>query len=107
MNEVWVVESPLVMVEGEEIAFSLEWLGACQVEEPAAVVYRGGQDVTGEVMVSGDEHVVSGAVVTLKKITAGASDGGAKYVVAIRCRVDGNREIRKLLLHVVRAGSEG
>lgn len=107
MNQVWVIESPLVMVEGEVIAFSLDWLGANVVQQPGAAVFRNGQDVSSSVMVSGDEHVLSHTVLTLKKITALPGDGGSNYVVAIQCTVDGNIEKRKLLIRVVKASSEG
>jgi hypothetical protein len=106
MSENWLIESPVTMVEGEVIAFSVDWLGASKVEDPDAVVYKNGQDITETVMVSGDDYVISNNVVTLKKITAGSSDGGSTYVVAIGCTVDSNTEIRKLLIRIVKANSE-
>ena len=106
-NEIWLIESPVVMVEGEVIAYSVDWLGASKVESPSVTVYKNGQDVTSSVMVSGDSHTVSGNVLTMKKITAGGSDGGANYVVVVQCGVDNNTEIRKLLVQVVKASEEG
>ena len=58
-------------------------------------------------MASGDEHVVSGNVLTMKKITAVANDGGERDVVVIQCGVDNNTEIRKLLIQIVKAHEEG
>lgn len=106
MNENWLIESPVTMVEGEAITFSVDWLGAAKVEDPQVTIYKNGQDITSTAMASGDDYVVSNNVVTLKKITAGSSDGGATYVAAIRCTVDSNTEIRKLLIHIVKAISE-
>ena len=105
-SEIWVIESPVTMVEGESIAYSVDWLGASKVENPAVTVYKNGQDVTSSVMVSGDAHVISGNVLTMKKITAGASDGGARYVVVVECGVDNNTERRKLLIQVAKAEAE-
>ena len=106
-KEIWLIESPVVMVEGEIISYSVDWLGSSKVENPSVKVYKNGQDVTNSVMVSGDSHTVSGNVLTMKKITAGNNDGGANYVVVVQCGVDNNTEIRKLLVHVVKASEEG
>ena len=106
MNEIWLIESPVTMVEGEAVAYSVDWLGANKVESPSVTVYKNGQDVSSSVMISGDSHVVSGNVVTLKKITAASGDGGNRYVVVVECVVDSNTERRKLLVHVVKPGSE-
>ena len=106
-KEIWLIESPVVMVEGEVIAYSVDWLGASKVENPSVNVYKNGQDVTSSVMVSGDSHTISGNVLTIKKITAGNSDGGLNYVVVIQCGVDNNTEKRKLLVQIVKASEEG
>lgn len=103
---IWLIESPVQMVEGEVIAYSVDWLGASKVETPAVVIYKNGQDVTSLVMVSGGSHVVSGNVVTLKKITAQDNDGGNQYVVVVECGVDNNTERRKFLVQVVKASQE-
>ncbi len=100
-NGIWLIESPVQMVEGEAIAYSVDWLGASKVESPMVVVYKNGQDVTSAVMISGDSHVVSGNVVTLKKITAQNNDGGNQYVVVVECAVVNDIERRKLLVQVV------
>jgi hypothetical protein len=106
-KEIWLIESPVTMVEGEVIAYSVDWLGANKVENPGVTVYKNGADVTSSVMVSGDSHSVSGNVLTMKKITAGNNDGGSRYVVVIQSTVDQNTEIRKLLIQVVKADEEG
>lgn len=106
-NEIWLIESPVVMVEGEVISYSVDWLGASKVENPSVMVYKNGQDVTSSVMVSGDSHTISGNVMTMKKITAGNNDGGLNYVVVVQCGVDNNIEKRKFLVQVVKACEEG
>jgi hypothetical protein len=104
---IWLIESPVTMVEGEQVAFSVDWLGAASVAEPDAWIYKHGTDITVTAMGSGDEHTISGNVLTLKKLTARANDGGSRYVVVIEALVDGNVERRKLLVQVVKAHAEG
>lgn len=108
MNDatVWLVESPITMVEGEEIAFSVDWQGAARVSEADASVFKNGVDITEETMEGDEEHVINGNVLTLKKLTARSTDGGGRYVLMIEADVDGNRERRKLLIQVVKATSE-
>jgi hypothetical protein len=103
---VWLVESPITMVEGEEIAFSIEWQGAARVSEAEATVFKNAVDITEQTMEGDDEHVINGNVLTLKKLTAGANDGGARYVVVAEADVDGNREKRKLLVRIVKLSAE-
>ena len=86
---IWLVESPVTMVAGEQIAFSVDWQGAARVSDPEAYVYRNGADITAEVMTSDDSHQVSGNVVTLKKLSAGLTHGGGQA-----------RIIRGQLLHL-------
>lgn len=105
-NGVWLIESPITMVEGEQIAFSVDWLGASKVTDPAVDVYKNGTDITQEVMNADDEHVISGNVLTLKKLRARETDGGARYVMVIEANVNSNTERRKLLIHIIRAESE-
>lgn len=106
-SNLWLIESPVNMVEGEQIAFSVDWQGAASVSDPDVVVFKNGVDITDQVLISSDSHVVSGVVLTLRKITARNTDGGARYVVVIQATVDGNKEKRKLLIRVARAAAEG
>jgi hypothetical protein len=106
-NKVWLLESPVKMIEGEEIAFSVEWSGAAHVDTPASKVFKNGADISGDVMTSGDADTVSGNIQTLKRITALNGDGGSRYVVEVSATVDNNLEKRKLLIQVIRPGDEG
>jgi hypothetical protein len=105
-NSLWLIDSPVSMIAGEQIAYSVDWQGATSVSAPAAVVYRNGVDITAEAMDAGDGHVVTGNVLTLKKLRALATDGGARYVVLIHAWVDGNQERRKLLVQIVAPSAE-
>jgi hypothetical protein len=105
-DSVWLVESPVTMVEGEQIAFSVQWLGAARVSEAGAVVFKNTVDITDAAMAGADAHVVNGNVVTLKKLTAAETDGGARYVLVVEADVDGNREKRKLLVKIVKLSAE-
>lgn len=108
MNEkIWLVESPLTMIEGEEIAFSVEWSGAVNLADPQSKVFKNGVDVSESVMISGDSDSASGNVQSLKRITALSGDGGTRYVVEVCANVDNNIEKRKLLIQIVKPGDEG
>ena len=102
-NEIFVVESPLTVVAGETLTLSLTWLGATSVSAPGATVYHNGTDETSTIMPSGS-HSASGNVQTLKPITA--MTGGETYVIAASATVDGNTEIRKVLVKAVKAAAE-
>lgn len=103
---VWLIESPVTMIEGEEIAYSVNWLGASKVDEPYVAVYKNGQDISEEVLNETDENVISGNVLTLKRILARQTDGGARYVVLIEALINGNKERRKLLIQIADADQE-
>lgn len=105
-TNIWLIESPVVMVEGEQIAYSVDWQGAVRVESPQAAVYKNGADITAQAMDADDAHVVTGSVLTLKKLRARSGDGGARYVLVVEAEVDSNLERRKLLIHIARAGAE-
>lgn len=105
-NPVWLIDSPVSMIAGEQIAYSVDWQGATSVSAAGATVYRNGLDITAQAMDAGDAHVITGNVLTLKKLRALDPDGGARYVVLIHAQVDGNQERRKLLVQVVSASAE-
>jgi hypothetical protein len=92
------------MVEGEAIAFSVDFLGATTVTSPTSKVYKNGADYSSTVQSGSD--AVSRTVVTLKTITAQDNDGGAVYVVVVQAVVDGKTEKRKFLIRVVDSEAE-
>ena len=100
-NDLFLIESPITMIEGETIKYSVEWLGATKLENPALAIYLNGKDISNKVLLGFDDFEIAGSVVTLKKITTGQNDGGLEYVVLIQCTVDKNIERRKLMIEVV------
>ena len=102
-HEIFAVESPVSVISGETLTLSLTWLGATSVSAPGATVYHNGTDETSTIMPSGS-HSASGNVQTLKPITAMV--GGEDYVIAASATVDGNTEIRKVLIKCVKASAE-
>jgi len=94
MSRIWVKNSPITMVEGETITFSVRWLGATSVSSTTATVYRRNSDYTSTAMPSGSTSE-SGSISTLKPLVAASGDGGTSYILAISATVDGNTEIRK------------
>jgi hypothetical protein len=105
MTDVLLIESPINMIEGETITYSVTWQGASSLSSPTAKVYKDGTDITSTAMSSGS-HSVSGNVQTLKPLVAGSTDGKKKYVVIIEVVVDGNTERRKLIVNIVKASQE-
>ena len=94
----FVLESPLTVVEGESITYSVTYLGITTCSSPTALVYRNGSnDVTSTVMPSGS-HSAAGNVVTLKPATGMV--GNANYVIAVTCTADGNTRVKKIKLIV-------
>lgn len=104
VEDIWVVEKDQVMVEGEAITFSVDFIGATTVTSPSSAVYKNGSDYSSTVQSGSDS--ASGSVVTLKTITAQSGDGGAAYVVVVGALVDGNTEKRKFLIRIAAAGDE-
>ena len=96
-SSIWVIESPITMIEGEAVAYSIDWQGASTVDEDSVnlTVYKNGEDVSSSVVDAEDDFVVNSNVLTLKKITAQNTDGGGRYVVVVQADVDGNTERRK------------
>lgn len=103
-DDIWVVEKDQVMIEGEAIAFSVDFIGATTVTSPTSTVYKNGVDYSSTVQSGSDS--VSGSVVSIKTITAQNGDGGAVYIVVVGASVDGNIQKRKFLIRVVGAGHE-
>jgi hypothetical protein len=103
-DEIWVIEKDQVMVEGEAISYSIDFIGAATVGSPSSKVYKNGSDYSDTVLSGSDS--VSGSAVTIKTITAQTGDGGSVYVVALTATVDGNIEIRKFIIRIVGADEE-
>lgn len=105
MTEVLLIESPISMIEGETITYSLTWQGASALASPTVTVFKDAEDITTEAMPSGS-HSVSGNVQTLKPLVAGSNHGGHIYVVIMQCSVDGNIERRKLIVKIIKDEAE-
>ena len=102
-EEVFIIESPIAMLEGETIQFCVEWLGATRLSNPVVVVYQNGKDISSKVMIAFDDFEISGNILIMRKISALLHDGGTEYVVIIQCGVDTNIERRKLVIEVIKA----
>ena len=104
MNDVWVVEKDQVMVEGEAITFSVNFVGATTVASPDTKCYKNGSDYSSTAL-SGSSSA-SGSVVTCEVVTAQSGDAGEVYVMVVSATVDGNTEIRKFRIRIVAPGDE-
>jgi len=102
-HDIWVIERDQVMVEGEAVTFSVQFIGATTVSGPETKCYKNGAEYAAAL--SGSD-AAAGDTVTCKTITAQAGDGGAVYVIRVKAVVDGNTEIRKFLVRVVDPSDE-
>lgn len=104
--DITTIESPISMLEGETITYSLTWQGSNSLSSPTVLVFKDGTDYTSTAMPSGS-HSVSGNVQTFKPlVTTAGTDGGKRFVVIIQCVVDSNTERRKLLVNIRRQDTE-
>jgi hypothetical protein len=99
---VWVRESPLDVVEGEELTYDLTWEVGTTLTDPSAKIYRNGRDVSATMMVTGSDSI-SGRVQAIKKITSLKANN--VYIVVFKCTVDGQVELRKLQLNCQAPGA--
>ena len=99
-SDLWILESPMEIIAGETVTYSIEWLSVTTLASPTAYVYFNGSDVTSDIMTSGS-HSVSGNIQILKAITARTTEQNGSYIVVAECTVDGNVERRKLELRVL------
>ena len=102
MSEIWVNESPIYLVAGSEPQYSITFTGATTVSATGATmeIYKNGSGSDlASTLLSGSLSA-SGNVLTLKKIISLVAN---KYVVSVKCTVDGVVEVRKLELVVQKA----
>ncbi len=104
IEDVMVLESPVPLMVGSVVPYTIFYPNASKVESPSAIVYKNGTDVTSAVMVSEDSHVVSGDnALTLKKITALAADAGSDLFVAVKATVNGIEIVYGIRIDIVSA----
>lgn len=103
-DEAWTIPgsptNPIYMVEGETITWSVLWTDADSAVVSAISATKDESDYTSTCFPSGSTSQ-SGNIITWKPLLAVAGDGGESYVVASKCTVDGNTEIRKSLVHIL------
>jgi hypothetical protein len=98
-EDIWVIEKDQVMVEGEALTFSVQFLGASMVSNPETRCYKNWANYSGTALSGSDSS--SGDTVTCKVVTAQPNDAGSVYVMRVKATVDGNTEIRKFLIRIV------
>ncbi len=104
-DSLYVAESPIALVSGEQPIFSLTWTGKSEGSAPSAKIYRNGIDVTASNM-SGSS-TISGATPPVQMLPAiSGLIGGERYVVVATATVDGNTEPQKLLINCVLPGRQ-
>ena len=93
-------EKDIAMVEGESIAFQIEYIGASSVSSVTYKVYRRRSDITATVMTG--SATVSGNIVTLPSLTPIDGDGKKYYGLAVTATVDGSTFVTKASIKVLR-----
>ena len=105
---IWTVPgsptSPIIMIEGDVITFSVKYTGASSAAASAITCYKGETDISSTAFAGSTSE--SGDTVTWKALTAGASDGGEVYIVASKCTVDTNTLTVKTYIKIVPDESE-
>lgn len=100
---IWVNESPIALVEGEEPVFTVTIAGASTIASPSVKLYKGGQDVTSTNM-TGSASTNGTTNVTLPKIVS--TKGGNTYIAAITATINGVVEIKKVKFYVQKPGDD-
>ena len=103
MDEIWVNESPIYLVEGAGPTYTITYVGATTVSSSGATmaIYKNGSgsDLASTLLTG--SLSASGNVLTLK--TLQSLVGGNKYVISVSASVDGVTEVRKIMLVVQKA----
>jgi hypothetical protein len=102
-EDIWLNESPVVLVAGASRTYTITYEGVAAVTSPSAIAYKDSTDVSGTVFPAGS-ITASGATVTLKPLTGLL--GGEVYVIAITATADGNLDVRKLKVLAVEPSDE-
>ena len=67
-TDIWLNESPVVMVAGASRTYTITYEGVASVSAPSAIAYKDSTDVSATVFPAGS-ITASGAAVTLKPLT--------------------------------------
>lgn len=102
-NNIWVNESPITCVEGDEPAFTITLSGVTTASNPSTKIYKNGQDTTSTNIPTGSASA-SGNVITLPVIKN--LIGGSIYVVSTKVTLDGVVGTKKIMLIVQKPGEE-
>jgi len=100
-DEVWAVESPVDVVEGESVTFACTYWDT--PSSPSAKAYRRNLTVTTTVFPT-NSPTASGSVVTLSPATGLV--GGGRYVIAVTATVDSDTRVRKIMLKCAKDEAE-
>jgi hypothetical protein len=104
--DVWVLESPITQLAGENVVYSILWQGADQLSSPDEAIYKDGAstDSAATYFPSGTSSV-TGNIQTLENLSALVS--GSRFVIVATCTVDGDiRQVKILVLCPDTAGEQ-
>lgn len=92
-DEIWAVESPVEVVEGESVTYACTFWDTPSI--PSAVAYRRNQTVTTTVFPT-NFPTASGYIVTLSPATGLV--GGGRYVIVVSATVSGDVRKKQIML---------
>ena len=104
-DELYVIEGPGAVREGEILNYAVVWSGAQTVSSGITSAYRNGSDVSATVLSGSD--TITGQTQVLKVLTVPAGYGGSRIVLEVLAVVDGNTIKVGRTLKVLKAGEEG
>jgi hypothetical protein len=104
MTDLWLTESPIEMIVGETVTFSVNFLGTTAVSSPVVTVYHKKSGVTSVAMPSGSASA-SGTVATMPPLVAVEAHAGT-LIVVLQVTRGSNTEIRKLKVRIVKPSEE-
>ena len=95
LEAIWILESPVHVVEGISIPFTITFPWATTVSaSPTVEIYKDGSSTnTASTYMPSGSHSVSGNTLTMKNLTAVVP---GKYVLVINATVDGVADVWKL-----------
>lgn len=97
--------NPILWTVGDSVPLSLQFTGATTVTVTEIKCYKNETDYTSTAFPSGST-AAAGDTVTSKPLLGVANDGDEVYIIAWKCGVDSNTEVRKTYVKIEAAETE-
>jgi hypothetical protein len=111
-TDLWLEESPIDVVAGEKVTYSVTWTGKTAGSGPETHIYKNNKLMDKTMLAHNEDTSIVNAisngsppVQTLPTISFGEKDGGSEFVLIIQATVDGQTELHKCLFRCVKKGA--